>query len=192
MESNFIEIDKDIFRTNHNIVIELIYRMLDSSLDVFNKRISDILNTVCKEHKIFYCIGDLNIDFFKHDVHKPTLAMLDIIYAHNLFPLITKPSRVSETTATLIDHIVTNNIDIASHHLQGIHCTDISNHYAIFHIAGNIKYNEGNIPAVKLIRDIRQGNINKFINEMQLVEWDSVTNKTDTQATYSEINRTLC
>ena len=30
---------------------------------------------------------------------------------------------------------------------------------------------------------MRQGNINKFINEMQLVEWDSATNTPDTQAT---------
>ena len=64
MKFIFIEIDKDIFRTNSNIVIGLIYRMPDSSVDVFNERISDILNTVCKEHQIFYCIGDLNIDFF--------------------------------------------------------------------------------------------------------------------------------
>ena len=113
--------------------------MPDSSVDVFNERISDILNTVCKEHKIFYCIGDLNIDFFKYDVHKPASAMLDTIYACNVFPLITKPSRVTETTATLIDHILTKNIDIASDHLQGILCTDILDHYAIFHIAGNIK-----------------------------------------------------
>ena len=69
MESIFIEIDKDIFRTNSKIVIGLIYRMPDSSVDVFNERISDILNTVCKEHKIFDCIGDLNIDFVKYDVH---------------------------------------------------------------------------------------------------------------------------
>ena len=140
MESIFMEIDKDIFRTNSNIVIGLIYRMPDSSVDVFNERISDILNTAYKEHKIFYCIGDLNIDFFKYDVHKPTSAILDTIYAYNVFPLITKPTRVTETTATLIDHILTNNIDIASDHLQGILCTDISDHYAIFHVAGNIKY----------------------------------------------------
>ena len=79
--------------------------MPDSSVDVFNERISDILNTVCKEHKIFYCIGDLNINFFKYDVHKPTSAMLYIIFAFNVFPLITQPTRVTETTATLINHI---------------------------------------------------------------------------------------
>ena len=90
--------------------------MPDSSVDVSNERISDILSTVRKEHQIFYCIGDLKIDFFSYDVHKPTSAILDTIYAYNAFPLITKPTRVTETTATLMDHILTNNIDIASDH----------------------------------------------------------------------------
>ena len=106
-----------------------------------------------------------------------------------MIPLITKPTQVTETTATLIDNILTNNIDIASDHLQGILCTDIWNHYAIFHVAGNIKYDEINTPAIRLIRDMRQGNINKFINEMQLVEWDSVNNTPDTQAAYTELHR---
>ena len=81
---------------------------------------------------------------------------------------------MTETTATLIDHILPNNIDIASDHLQGILCTDIEDHYAIFHIAGNIKYDEINTPTVRLARDMRQGYISKFINEKQHVEWDSV------------------
>ena len=46
MVSIFIEIDKDIFRTNRNIVIGLIYRMPDSSVGVFNERITDIEHSV--------------------------------------------------------------------------------------------------------------------------------------------------
>ena len=76
--------------------------------------------------------------------------MLDTIYACNVFPLITKPTWVTETTATLIDHILTNNIDTVSDHLQGLLCTDISDHYAIFLIAGNINYDETNSPDVRL------------------------------------------
>ena len=87
MESILIEIDTDIFKTNNNIVIELIYRLPEPSVYVFDERISDILYTVCKEHKIFHCIGDLNIDFFKYHVHKPTSANLDTIYACNVFIL---------------------------------------------------------------------------------------------------------
>ena len=74
--------------------------MVDSSVDVFNERISDMLSTVCNERKIIYCIGDLNIDFFEYDVNKPTSAILYSIYAYNVFPLITKPARVTEITAT--------------------------------------------------------------------------------------------
>ena len=97
--------------------------------------------------------------------------------------MITKPTRVTETTAPLNDYIFANNIDIASDHL----CTDIKDHYAIFQ--RNIKYDETNTPAVRLIRDTKQGNINKFIKEMQLVEWVPVTNNTDTPAPYSEFHR---
>ena len=44
---------------------------------------------------------------------------LGYIASNNVFPLITKPTRVTENTATLIDHILTNTLDIASEHEQG-------------------------------------------------------------------------
>ena len=87
--------------------------MPDASVDIFNERITDILNVIDREKKIIYLIGDLNIDLFKCESHKPTSTALDILYSHNVFPLITKPTRVTENTATLIDHILTNNLDIA-------------------------------------------------------------------------------
>ena len=147
---------------------------------------------MCKEPKIFYCIGDLNIDFFKCDVHKLTSAILDIIYTYNVFPLITKPITVTETTATRIDHILTNNINIAPEYAQRILCTDIPDHYAIFHMSGNIEYDAINTPTTRLMHDLRQCNINRFVIEMQIVEWASATNKSDTQAAYSEFHGILC
>ena len=42
IESIFIEIDKDIFTTNSNIVIGPIYRMPDSSGDAFDEGIPHI------------------------------------------------------------------------------------------------------------------------------------------------------
>ena len=107
METVFIEIDKCIFNTGSNIVIGVIYRMHNSSVDVFNDRISDILNVIQKEHKLCYFLGDLNIDFLKADDHRATGELLDVLYCCNVFPLITKPTRVTSTTATLIDHILT-------------------------------------------------------------------------------------
>ena len=73
------------------------------------------------EDQIYYCTGDLNIDFFQYDVHKPTSANFDTIYVCNVFPLITKPTRVTETTATLIDYRQTSDI---SHTLVGNQIVD--------------------------------------------------------------------
>ena len=77
METVFIEIDKSVYNTCSNIVIGVIYRMLNSSVDTFNERISDILNVIQKEHKLCYLLGDLNIDFLKADEHRATGELLD-------------------------------------------------------------------------------------------------------------------
>ena len=166
--------------------------MPDASVDIFNERITDILNVIDRDKKIIYLIGDLNIDIFKCESHKPTSTALDILYSHNVFPLITKPTRATENTATLIDHILTNNLDIASEHEQGILCTAISDHYAIFHIAGNISH--GNIKdssQTRLIRDMRWRNVEKFTTEMQQLNWNCVTDISGAQASYSEFHRVI-
>ena len=89
--------------------------MPDSSVEVFHERVNDIMSTMQRENKTCYLLGDLNIDFLKSDGHKPTSDFLDTIYSHNLFPLITKPNRVTIHSATLIDHIITNDFEKFPH-----------------------------------------------------------------------------
>ena len=50
MESVFIEVEKSIFGTS-NIVIGVIYRMPDSSVDILNDRMNDWLNIIQRETK---------------------------------------------------------------------------------------------------------------------------------------------
>ena len=106
MESVFIEIGKSVFQSNANKIIGLVYRMPDSSVDVFNEKLADIWYSIQKGNKLFYLLGDLNIDLFKHDVHGLTSAFLDTIYSYNVYPLITKPTRVTISSAILIDQIL--------------------------------------------------------------------------------------
>ena len=116
LESIFIEVDKTIFNTVSNVVIAVIYRIPDSSVDdVFNEHINDILNVIQKENKLIHVMGDLNIDLLKSDAHKSTSSLLDVLYSYNVFPVITKPTRVTESTATSIDHILTNNLILMLH-----------------------------------------------------------------------------
>ena len=191
METVFIEIDKCIFGTDSNIAIGVIYRMPNSSVDVFNVRISDVMNVIQKERKLCYLLGDLNIDFLKADDHRATGELLDVLYCNNVFLLTTKPTRVTSTTATLIDHILTNNFVDDMMHIQGILCTSISDHYAVFHVACNAKTDHAETDMPLLKRNMGQRNITKFISEMNMVDWQLVLAETDTQSAYSKFHEVI-
>ena len=191
MESVFIEIESTVFDTKSNIIVGVTYRMPDSSVDVFNKRMCDILNVVTKEKKICYLIGDLNIDLLKYEEHRPTSDFVDILYANNMFPLILKPTRVTDKSATLIDHIMTNNFDVYSRHKQGILMSSISDHYAVFHIAGNaqLQHPVNNCETIK--RDMRHQNIKKIECEMKTVNWNQVLECDDAGLAYSTFHTVI-
>ena len=191
METVFIELDKSVFNTDSNIVIGVIYRMPNSSVDVFNDRISDILNVLQRERKLCYLLGDLNIDLLKAEDHRATGELLDVLYCCNVFPLITKPTRVTGTTATLIDHILTNNLDNDMRHIQGILCTSISDHYAVFHVAGKAKTDHAQTGIPVLIRNMGRRNIAKFISEMNMIDWQFVLNETDTAMAYRKFHEAI-
>ena len=56
------------------------------------------------------------------------------MYSNFLIHLIYKPTRETDSTASLIDNIFTNHYDVKHQLYQGIFLMDISDHYGIFHI----------------------------------------------------------
>ena len=48
---------------------------------------------------------DHNLDLLEHSIHPKTQEFLEYILDQNLLPAITKPTRISKTSATLIDNI---------------------------------------------------------------------------------------
>ena len=164
--------------------------MPESSVDVFNEMMCDILNVVTKEKKVCYLIGDLNIDLLKHEEHRPT-SDFDILYANNMFPLIVKSTRVIDKSATLIGHIMTNNFDAYSRHKQGILISSISDHYAVFHIAGNaqLQHPVNNCKTIK--RDMRHQTIKRFEREMKTVHWNQVLECADAGLAYNTFHTVI-
>ena len=53
-------------------------------------------------------MGEYNVDLLKHDINK---NFTNQIYSWSFYPLITKPKRITRTTATLIDNIFLNEFD---------------------------------------------------------------------------------
>ena len=126
-ETLFIEIDRPKAK---NVVIGVVYRSPDQDVRIFNQFVEDLLSKLTKnENKLIYIMGDFNINLLNEDVHAPTNEFIDMMTSYSLYPSITKPTRITTRSATLIDNIFTN-----SHNQQkaGILLTDISDHLPTF------------------------------------------------------------
>jgi len=93
----------------------------------------DIVDTVNKEHKHCVIMGDMNIDLLKFDTHLKISDYLDNLFQNGFLPTITKPTRISSTSAIRIDHIYTKYMTTAGK--SGIIITDLADHFGSFYIS---------------------------------------------------------
>ena len=98
----FVEL---LMEKSKNIVIGCFYRAPGSPLEIFNESLDSCLNSIVSK-KVIYICGDFNVDILKSDTHPGTRYFVDTMFNLGLFPLINKPSRVTESTTTLIDNIL--------------------------------------------------------------------------------------
>ena len=96
----------EIKNNTEKVIIGTMYRPpstnISEFINIFDTQIEKINN------KGYECIIGLdhNLDLLKQSVHSKTQEFLECILDHNLLPTITKPTRISKTSATLIDNIL--------------------------------------------------------------------------------------
>ena len=91
------------------ILIGVIYRPPDRKISDFNKHLKKNMNNVNVTRMPCYLMGDTNINVINHTTHKETSDYLDLMYSYGLVPVINRPTRVTDHSASLIDHIFPNN-----------------------------------------------------------------------------------
>ena len=96
IETIFIEIVGVIYRPNTEPIADLF---------IYTSNLYDIMDTVNQENKLCVIMGDMNVDLLKYEVHSKTNEYLDGIFEHGFLPVISKPTRICKSSATLIDHI---------------------------------------------------------------------------------------
>ena len=126
-ESVFVEIMRP---HGKNIIVGCLYRPPDASLNDFNRSVEDILSAISFENKLSYIMGDFNINILNSHSHQPTNEFINLMTSNSLYPLISKPTRITSSTATLIDNIFTNNLELKMN--SGILYTDWSDHLPVF------------------------------------------------------------
>ena len=189
IESLYIEIDKTMITGfDRNIVVGVVYRPPNTEIDVFNTYLNNMLSTVDLSKKACYIMGDFNINLLKVDSHNLSKEFIDIMFSHSYFPLVNKPTRVTDTSATLIDNIFSNSC-LHQDTIQGILYTEISDHFPIFLIQTNKKSNVQK--QVIKRRHVSINNINKFRENILKVNWETVINCSDPQIAFSSFHDTF-
>ena len=174
-------------KKSKNIIVSSIYRTPGSSIDMFIERFSDTFST-CSNDKELYICGDFNIDLLKYKIHQNTSRFVDMIFSLGLFPLITKPSRITQHSHTLIDNIITNNIQQKTN--SGLLLNDISDHLPVFVIVQ--KHNE--VKGKKIYRYIREVNgdtISAFKNDLLEQYWEHVYSENEINSAYDKFIKTF-
>ena len=169
-ESMFIEIKN---KKKKNIVIGCIYRHHTPVSDFLNTFLNDILNKIAKSNKTCALLGDFNIDLVKYGSHEGTDSFYDQISSTGFRPLILQPTRVTSSSATLIDNIFINNLECFS---KGGNLTcSISDHFLQFsQIDIFDKLNDKKTS--KFGRNWRLFNKREFEDELRQIEWNEIIN----------------
>ena len=131
IEMLWLEIDKDSTGTQRNQIVGTIYRRPGSCPTDFNHKLQEILEILSLENSDIIHMGDYNLNLLSSDTHMPTNEFAEINFAQSLFPTINKPTRITATTATLIDNIFAPS-SVITNCLSGILMWDISDHFPVF------------------------------------------------------------
>ena len=89
-------------------VIGTLYRHPGSNALVFCEKLNATLSNLNKTNKKFLILGDLNLNTTGCNQHPHAKDYSNILSSNAAFPLITKPTRITSTSSTLLYHIITN------------------------------------------------------------------------------------
>lgn len=153
-----------------NLQISCIYRSPGTDINIFTDHLTEMYSNNNKN--IFIC-GDFNIDLLKVHAHKPSELFLNSMYSMMFYPKITRPTRITSHSSTLIDNIFTNVIDNKVE--SGIIINDISDHLPVFALVDVTCEKNLNVLKTTTKRLITVERINALKQSLVEQDWDFVS-----------------
>ena len=116
--------------------------------------------------------GDFNIDILITDSHHHTKEFIHAMYTHAFYPTISKHTRVTAQSATIIDNLITN---VTFHPIKsGLLFSNISDHYTVFNLYSLKIEKDKKKHKCIFKRDIIRSSIHKINLELQEANWQEV------------------
>ncbi|KAJ8034992.1 hypothetical protein HOLleu_22055 [Holothuria leucospilota] len=92
-----------------SVNIGVLYRPPHLSTSQFITDFNEMLSSYGYCSKTCYILGDLNINLMNVENDNQCADFMNVLYSYSLVPTVDIPTRISSTSATLIDNIITND-----------------------------------------------------------------------------------
>ena len=186
IESLFFEIK----HRNKKIIIASIYKPPNGNNNLFIDKVMEFIHS-CNINSLddFILCGDFNFNLLDLENNNTAMRFLTSTNSFSLHPLISKPTRITETSATLIDNIFMRNpIDFTA----GLLNFDISDHLPIFLIKRNLFHTpiENECIHVKY-RLINNETLQNMYNVLDNYDFDEIVNSDDCSHSLSMLTNVL-
>ena len=148
------------------------YRHPSSSPERFTEHIETILHNLARENKNIFILGDFNINLLNCANHPASENFLNMLNSNYLLPYILQPTRVTDSSATLIDNIFANTFNFNA--LSGNLVTKISDHFPQFLIIEDLKVNYASLNYYK--HDYSHFSEEAFVDEVSHLDFSLIYN----------------
>jgi len=145
---------------NKDYIAGVVYRHPTRNISNFTEHLGEVMHYLTDKKTPFVICGDFNIDLKKHHQSSLIYHHVNTYSSFNCHQLISNPTRVTPTSATLIDHIYTN-LD-AEDFKSGVLVNDISDHFPIYAVFMSCQ-TIGNMPERPMRRNYANLNHDQFL-----------------------------
>lgn len=173
----------EISMNNRQYIVSVIYRHPGYCTSDICDALQINLAKINSEHKGSIMCGDMNINLLQPN-NPQTKLYTDTVLAADTIPLITLPTRITCTSATLIDHINITGLD-------KFNTNDISTGNLFFEIADHlpnfilVKGKNSSKMIRPMMRIFSEKNKAKFKTEISLVNWENTLGDEDPNKSYN-------
>ena len=154
-----------------NIIIGSMYRPPNTNQREFVEDLKSYIEKI--DSKFELIIGmDHNMDLLKSEQNSATQDFMNSLIDHDLFPSITKPTRITKSSATLIDNILISRA-LYPKCLSGILINDMSDHLPCISVIKNAKSLKDETIVI-MSRDMKGDNLKELRKSLKIKDWSNI------------------
>ena len=180
VETLFVEI---CIPQSKNIIIGIVYRPPSSSSKDFLNCMTNLLKSPLFINKSIFIMGDFNIDLIRND-DITSQEFLEMFLSASFLPLISKPTRVTNHSATLLDNIFSNSVQILN---SAIILSDITDHFPII-TCFDLKHLVNKFQFSSFRRRASPENLASLGACLDRADWSSVYDNDDVNASFEKFS----